>query len=256
MRGKDFVREMDALAQPVAKMAAESAGELLSNLNDDEAFRLLAQFWYIEGPTIGHYSRSWWNSIPSDPTGKYGDVELLLARQLYDESRHGKLYADACVRKGYIQDSRELYGHPYSKPVPAWLNFTTWLIHLGNHHFTTLYAGEQLASEGLIFPQVLKATVKALQDPVVKWVFEAQEDEEAFHGMCGKYVVTKYCQTPELQAEAAWAVETTLRLEAEAFADLGKFVKDGITVPRPAPPDYSNGATRTRRMPRVLDQSR
>ena len=145
---------------------------------------------------------------------------MFLARQLYDGSRHGKLYADACIRKGFVQSEQELWTHPYCKPVPGWLNFEMWLEHLGNFNFTTLYAGEQMASECLTFPQLLKAAIKVIEDPIVRWVFEAQWDEESFHGMTGRYVVTKYCQSQLQQDEAAWAAQTTWRLLGTAADDL------------------------------------
>jgi hypothetical protein len=234
MRGKDFFREMEALAKPLAKQTHESTCESYSNLSDDQAFRLLGQLWFIEAPVLGNYARNWWNTIPRDPTGKYRDVEMFLSRQLYDESRHGKLYADACIRKGFVQSDQELWTHPYAKPVPGWLNFTMWLEHLGGFNFTTLYAGEQMASECLIFPQLLKGAIEVIKDPIVRWVFEAQWDEEAFHGMMGRYVVTKYCQSQVQQDEAAWAAQTTWRLLGEAAIDLNKFIRDGDVTPRPA----------------------
>ena len=158
---------------------------------------------------------------------------MFLARQLYDESRHGKLYADACIRKGFVQSEQELWTHPYCKPVPGWLNFEMWLEHLGNFNFTTLYAGEQMASECLTFPQLLRAAIKVIEDPIVRWVFEAQWDEESFHGMTGRYVVTKYCQSQLQQDEAAWAAQTTWRLLGTAADDLVKFIKEGEVTPRP-----------------------
>jgi hypothetical protein len=233
MRGKDFFREMEALAKPIARATYESTCENYSKLNDDQQFRLLGQFWFIEAPVIANFSRSWWNAIPRDPGGKYRDVEMFLARQLYDESRHGKLYADACIRKGFVQSEQELWTHPYCKPVPGWLNFEMWLEHLGNFNFTTLYAGEQMASECLTFPQLLKAAIKVIEDPIVRWVFEAQWDEESFHGMTGRYVVTKYCQSQLQQDEAAWAAQTTWRLLGTAADDLVKFIKEGEVTPRP-----------------------
>jgi hypothetical protein len=233
MRGKDFFKEMEALAKPVAQATYESTCENYSKLNDDQQFRLLGQFWFIEAPVIANFSRSWWNSIPRDPSGKYRDVEMFLARQLYDESRHGKLYADACIRKGFVQTEQELWTHPYCRPVPGWLNFEMWLEHLGNFNFTTLYAGEQMASECLTFPNLLKAAIEVIQDPIVRWVFEAQWDEESFHGMTGRYVVTKYCQTQLQQDEAAWAAQTTWRLLSTAADDLIKFIKEGEVTPRP-----------------------
>jgi hypothetical protein len=233
MRGKDFFKEMEALAKPIAQATYESTCENYSKLNDDQQFRLLAQFWFIEAPVIANFSRAWWNAIPRDPGGKYRDVEMFLARQLYDESRHGKLYADACIRKGFVQAEQELWTHPYCKPVPGWLNFEMWLEHLGNFNFTTLYGGEQMASECLTFPYLLKAAIKVIEDPIVRWVFEAQWDEESFHGMTGRYVVSKYCQTQLQQDEAAWAAQTTWRLLSTAADDLVKFIKEGEIKPRP-----------------------
>ena len=91
-----------------------------------------------------------------------------------------------------------------------------------------------MASECLIFPQLLKGAIEVIKDPIVRWVFEAQWDEEAFHGMMGRYVVTKYCQSQVQQDEAAWAAQTTWRLLGEAAIDLNKFIKDGDVTPRPA----------------------
>lgn len=253
MRGKDFFRQMEELAAPIAKQAYEATCETYSTMSDDQAFRLLAQLWYIETPVLGNYARNWWASIPHDPTGKYRDVELFLSRQLYDESRHGKLYADACIRKGFIQREAELYEHPYARPVPGWLNFTMWLEHLGGFNFTTLYAGEQMASECLTFPQFLRGCIEVVRDPVVRHVFEAQWDEEHFHGMSGRYVVTKYCQTQPLQDEAAWAAQTTWRLLGDGVGDLAKFVKDGAFVSRPALAEHPVLAESGRRVPRTLD---
>ena len=255
MRGKDFFREMETLAAPLAKQAYESTCETYSTMDDDQAFRLLAQLWYIETPVLGNYARNWWASVPHDPTGKYRDVELFLSRQLYDESRHGKLYADACIRKGFIQHESELYTHPYARPVPGWLNFTMWLEHLGGFNFTTLYAGEQMASECLTFPQFLRGCIDVVQDPVVRHVFEAQWDEEHFHGMAGRYVVTKYCQTQALQDEAAWAAQTTWRLLGDGVGDLAKFVRDGAFVERPALAEHPVLTESGRRVPRTLDRS-
>ncbi|MGD9764004.1 MAG: hypothetical protein AB7V27_09845 [Candidatus Binatia bacterium] len=254
MRGKDYFRMMQELAAPLAKQAYETTCETYAKLSDDEAFRLLAQLWFIEAPVLGNYARNWWNTIPRDPAGKYRDVEMFLSRQLYDEARHGKLYADACVRKGYIQHEEELYTHPYARPVPGWLNFTMWLEHLGSFNFTTLYAGEQMASECLTFPMVLKACMDVIEDPVIRWVFEAQWDEEHFHGTSGRYVITKYCQTAAQQEEASWAAHTTWRLLAEGVGDLAKFVKDGAYVPRPAFAEHPAAATERRAMPRTLDR--
>ncbi len=254
MRGKEFFRQMEDLAQPLAKQAYEATCDTYASLDDDQAFRLLAQLWFIEAPVLGNYARNWWNAIPRDPTGKYRDVEMFLTRQLYDEARHGKLYADACIRKGFIQRDDELFTHPYAKPVPGWLNFTMWLEHLGGFHFTTLYAGEQMASECLTFPMFLKACVDVIKDPVVRWVFEAQLDEEHFHGMSGRYVITKYCQTQAQQDEAAWAAQTTWRLLAEGVGDLAKFVKEGAFVPRPALAAHPAVAAPKKRLPRALDR--
>lgn len=254
MRGKDFFREMEAIAKPIAAGAYESTCETYSKLSDDGAFRLLAQLWFIEAPVLGNYARNWWNSIPRDPTGKYRDVEMFLSRQLYDEARHGKLYADACIRKGFIRHDQELFSHPYAKPVPGWLNFTTWLEHLGGYHFTTLYAGEQMASERLTFPMFLKGCIDVIQDPVVRWVFEAQWDEESFHGMSGKYVITKYCQTKAQQDEAAWAAHTTWRLLGEAVNDLAKFIVDGEFIPRPPLEEHPAVEQPKRLVPRTFDR--
>jgi len=255
MRGKDFFREMETIAAPIAKATYDSVRDTYSDMNDDQKFRFLAQFWYIEAPTIANFSRAWWNAVPRDTTGKYRDVEMFLARQLYDESRHGKLYADACIRKGYVKSEDELWTHPYTRPVPGWLNFANWLEHLGNYHFTTLYGGEQMASECLTFPKFLEGAIDAIDDPVVRWAFEAQTEEEAFHGMTGRYVVTKYCQTAHQQDEAAWAAQTTWRLLAEASVDLAKFVMDGQTVERPPIAAHPAVSPPAKRVPRTLDHS-
>jgi hypothetical protein len=254
MRGKDFFREMETIAAPLAKETYEATRATYSSMDDDQNFRLLGQLWWIEAPTIGDFSRTWWNAIPRDSTGKYRDVEMFLARQLYDESRHGKLYADACIRKGFVQSEEELWGHPYTRPVPAWLNFATWLEHLGHYHFTTLYAGEQMASEHFTFPKFIDGMIDSIEDPIVRWVFEAQVDEEAYHGMTGRYVVTKYCQTQHQQDEAAWAAQTTWRLLGEAAVDLAKFIKDGAYVPRPAIAEHPAVTPPAKRVPRPLDQ--
>jgi hypothetical protein len=254
MRGKDFFREMENLSKPIAQQTYESVCETYSTMNDDQAFRFLGQFWFIEAPVLGGIARSWWSAIPSDPTGKYRDVEMFLARQLYDESRHGKLYADACIRKGFVKSEQELWGHPYTKPVPGWLNFASWLQHLSSYQLTTLYAGEQMASEALTFPYFLKAAIKSIQDPVVRFAFEAQWDEECFHGMTGRYVVTKYCQTQAQQDEAAWAVQTTWRLLGEGAADLAKFVKAGETVHRASLEQDPPAPSSKPRRPRTLDR--
>src|ERR1700730_6558399 len=251
MRGKDFFREMEAMARPLAKQTYEATRESYANLNEDQAFRLLAQLWFIEAPFLGNYARNWWNSIPRDPTGKYRDVEMFLARQLYDEARHGKLYADACIRKGFVKSEEELWPHPYTKPVPGWLNFATWLEHLGGYTFTTLYAGEQMASECLVFPQLLKAAIEVIRDPIVRWVFEAQWEEESFHGMTGRYVTTKYCQSQAQQDEAAWAAQTTWRLLGDAAGDLATFIKEGETVQR-APFDPAAVGAAVAARPRTL----
>ena len=253
MRGKDFFREMETIAEPIGKATYQSVRDTYSDLTDDQSFRLLAQLWWIEAPTIGNFSRTWWNAVPRSTTGKYRDVEMFLARQLYDESRHGKLYADACIRKGFIKNEEELYTHPYARPVPGWLNFATWLEHLGNYHFTTLYAGEQMASECLTFPKFLDGAIDAIKDPIVRFVFEAQIDEEAFHGMTGRYVVTKYFQTAAQQDEAAWAAQTTWRILGEAAVDLAKFVKDGDATERPALDAHPAVVLPNRPIPRRLD---
>ena len=254
MRGKDFFREMEQIAAPLAKQAYEGACETYAKLSDDDAFRLLAQLWFIEAPVLGNYARNWWNAIPRDPHGRYRDVEMFLTRQLYDEARHGKLYADACIRKGFIKHEAELFEHPYARPIPGWLNFTMWLEHLGGYHFTTLYAGEQMASECLVFPRVLQACIDVIEDPVVRWVFEAQIDEEHFHGTSGRYVISKYCQTAAQQDEASWAAHTTWRLLAEGVTDLAKFVADGAFVPRPPLAEHPAVVTPTKVLPRTLDR--
>src|SRR5262249_40638385 len=153
---------------------------------------------------------------------------------------------------GFIQHESELYTHPYAKPVPGWLNFTMWLEHLGGYRFTTLYAGEQMASEGLTVPQFLRACIEGIQDRVVRHVLEAQWDEEHFHGMSGRYVITKYCQTQPQQDEAAWAAQTTCRLLGEGVGDLAKFVKDGAFVPRPEFEEHPAVAMSPRPAPRAL----
>ena len=255
MRGKDFFREMEAIAAPIAKETYEATRATYSNMTEDEKFRLLGQLWFIEAPTIANFSRAWWNAVPRDSSGKYRDVEMFLARQMYDESRHGKLYADACIRKGFVASEDELWTHPYTRPVPGWLNFATWLEHLGNYHFTTLYGGEQMASEALTFPKFIEGAIDGIEDPIVRWVFEAQVDEEAYHGMTGRYVITKYCQTQAQQDEAAWAAQTTWRLLGEAAVDLAKFVKDGAFVPRPPLAEHPEVSLPKKLVPRTLDQT-
>lgn len=238
MRGKEFFEEMKTLAEPHAKEAYENTAALLSDLSEDATFRMLAQFWWLEGGTLGGFGRTWWQTIPMQPQGQYRDVELFLARQLYDESRHGKLFADACIRKGFIQCEQDLYVHPYGRPIPGMLNFATWLQHLGQYNFTTLYAGEQMASECLTFPEFIKAALKYLKDPIVHHVFAAQEHEEAFHGYTGRYVVSKYCQTAAQQDEAHWAAQNTWRILGAAMEDLRRFMKDGEFVPIPPDGEY------------------
>ncbi|MEA2626332.1 MAG: hypothetical protein QOD06_2377 [Candidatus Binatota bacterium] len=255
MRGKDFFREMETIAAPIGKETYEGTRATYSNLNEDQKFRLLCQLWWIEAPTIANFSRSWWNAIPRDPSGKYRDVEMFLARQMYDESRHGKLYADACIRKGFVQREEELWTHPYARPVQGWLNFAAWLEHLGNYHFTTLYAGEQMASECLTFPKFLEGAIAAIEDPIVRWVFEAQEDEESFHGMTGRYVVTKYCQTQLQQDEAAWAAQTTWKLLGQAAVDLAQFVKEGESMERPPLEQHPAFAPPAKPLPKMFPKT-
>jgi hypothetical protein len=96
--------------------------------------------------------------------------------------------------------------------------------------------------------------IDAIEDPVVRWVFEAQVDEESYHGMTGRYVVTKYCQTQHQQDEAAWAAQTTWRLLGEAAVDLAKFIKDGAYVPRPAITEHPAVTPPAKRVPRPLDR--
>src|SRR5262249_29175544 len=156
---------------------------------------------------------------------------------------------------GFIRHESELYTHPYARPVPGWLNFTMWLEHLGGYRFTTLYAGEQMASECLTFPQFLRACIEVVQDPVVRHVFEAPWDEEHFTGSRGKYVTPRYCQAQPQQDEAAWAAQTAWRLLAEGVGDLAKFVKDGAFVPRPAFEEHPAVATAPRPAPRALAPS-
>ncbi|MGD9763560.1 MAG: hypothetical protein AB7V27_07600 [Candidatus Binatia bacterium] len=236
MRGKDFVREMEALAAPIAKQAYDGTCETYANLSDDQAFRLLGQLWWLEGPEVPAFARAWWQSIPGDPTGKYRDVEMFLSRQLYDESRHGKLYAAACIQKGFVKHEQELYGHPYTRPVPGLINFTIWMQHLGNYMFTTLYTAEQLASENLTFPSFIDAMLRVIDDPIVRGPFEGQYDEERYHGLSGRYVVAKYCHDGALQEEGLWAAKISWNLLQQMAADLGKFVKDGsVEEMRPAP---------------------
>jgi hypothetical protein len=137
----------------------------------------------------------------------YIDLQRMRARQVWDECKHSKLHADVLLGKGWVKDERELMNNALAnvQPLPAYFGLSMMFPHM--HPLARAaqnYYQEAIACLGIM------ASLRLVDDPLVRHEHLSQRDEELMHFMEGKFQIDMYCGTPETQKPVADAVDYLL----------------------------------------------
>jgi hypothetical protein len=135
-------------------------------------------------------------SVTIDEQPKYIDLQRMRARQIWDEVKHGQLHADVLLRGGFIKREEELMSDARANTQPklSYFGMTAMFPHIhplaraGQHYYN-----EAMACLGIW------ATLRVIDDPLIRHQLRSQEAEEMMHFMEGKYQIDAYALTPEDQ---------------------------------------------------------
>jgi hypothetical protein len=146
-------------------------------------------------------------SVDIQDQEKYIDLQRMRARQVWDECKHSKLHADVLLGKGWVKDERELMHNALAnvQPLPAYFGLSMMFPHI--HPLARAaqnYYQEAIACLGIM------ASLRLVDDPLVRHEHLSQRDEELMHFMEGKFQIDMYCTTPETQKPVEEALDYLL----------------------------------------------
>ncbi|MGD9762405.1 MAG: hypothetical protein AB7V27_01640 [Candidatus Binatia bacterium] len=192
---------------------------------DKKVFKTVLQFGALEMHGARIYNEWYKGTLPyvDYGSGAFEDCLNLISRKAYDEQKHGRIYWDAVLERGWAGNRRELFGHEYSQAIFGMKMFVSWLAYVGSSHPAVQHAGDSVSSE-FQSAQSIHALGESLAtfDPIIAKAFLAQEYEEMTHVKMGEYVVGRYASTPAIQFQCLWAAHHnlhSLNLALKSFID-------------------------------------
>jgi hypothetical protein len=196
---------------------------------DRKIFKTVVQFGALEMHGARIYNEWYRGTLPyvDYTNGQFEDALNMIARKSYDEQKHGRIYWDAVLERGWASNRRELFNHQYGQALFGMKMFLAWLTYVGQSHPAVQHCGDSVASE---FQSA--ASIHALGeaiapvDPIIAKAFLAQEYEEMTHVKMGEYVVSRYANTPQTQFQCLWASYHNLRSLRLALEDFVQFVEE------------------------------
>jgi hypothetical protein len=196
---------------------------------DKKAFKTVLQFGAFEMHGARLYNEWYKGTLPyvDYTTGAYEDCLNMISRKAYDEQKHGRIYWDAVLERGWAANRRELFGHQYGQTLFGIKMFLAWLAYVGSSHPAVQHSGDSVASE-FQSAQSIHALGESLAgyDPIIAKAFLSQEYEEMTHVKMGEYVVGRYATTPEIQFQCLWAAYHNLRSLDLGLRDFIDFVEE------------------------------
>jgi len=218
--GKALARELIERSREAARstpldpiIAAAHDGRLDGAM----AFRLICRLWALE--RLFYYIYGGWGQgleLNDFPPG----VKYLFARQIMDDSTHEMLYMDTMLRKGWIEQQREAFEHPCGRfAINCSLSSYVYTL----RYFASYPHSVRIAALNL-GPKVIELAwmeqlAGALDDPMLKAVFESQAVENRSHINMGRRIVEEHIATPFL-------TELSRRVTGSACKDYLKFLRE------------------------------
>ena len=211
--GVEFRLRMTARCLPVwngATARAVKAGEADQRTPGDgwKIERALAGY-ALEGPQMSiKQMATQLLSVPLSMQEQYIDLQRIRARQIWDEMKHGQLNADVLLRGGWIAREEELMDDVRANAQDnlAYFGLTSMFAHI--HPLARAaqnYFVEAIACLGIA------ATLKVVDDPLVRHQMQSQQVEERMHFMEGKYQLDAYALTPAEQGPVEEAFDFLLK---------------------------------------------
>jgi hypothetical protein len=211
--GVEFRRRMTERCLPVwngATARALKAGEADQRTPGDEwkIERALAGY-ALEGPQMSiKQMATQLLSVPLSMQERYIDLQRIRARQLWDEMKHGQLNADVLLRGGWITREEELMNDVRANAQDnlAYFGLTSMFAHI--HPLAR--AAQNYFVEAIACLSIA-ATLKVVNDPLVRHQMLSQQVEERMHFMEGKYQLDAYALTPAEQGPVEEAFDFLLK---------------------------------------------
>ena len=66
----------------------------------------------------------------------------MIARKASDEQKHGRIYFDAVLERGWAENRRELFNHQYAQALFGMKMFVAWLNYVGASHPAVQHCGD------------------------------------------------------------------------------------------------------------------
>lgn len=196
---------------------------------DKKIFKTVVQFGALEMHGARIYNEWYRGTLPyvDYTNGHFEDALNMIARKASDEQKHGRIYFDAVLERGWAENRRELFNHQYAQALFGMKMFVAWLNYVGASHPAVQHCGDSVSSE-FQSAQSIHALGQSLAtvDPIIAKAFLAQEYEEMTHVKMGEYVVGRYATTPEIQFQCLWASYHNLRALRLGLEDFVEFVED------------------------------
>ena len=211
--GVEFRRRMTERCLPVwngATARALKAGEADQRTPGDEwkIERALAGY-ALEGPQMSiKQMATQLLSVPLSMQERYIDLQRIRARQLWDEMKHGQLNADVLLRGGWITREEELMDDVRANAQDnlAYFGLTSMFAHI--HPLAR--AAQNYFVEAIACLSIA-ATLKVVNNPLVRHQMLSQQVEERMHFMEGKYQLDAYALTPAEQGPVEEAFDFLLK---------------------------------------------
>ena len=196
---------------------------------DKKAFKTALQFGAFEMHGARMYNEWYKGTLPyvDYTNGEFEDCLNLITRKAYDEQKHGRIYWDAVLERGWASSRKELFSHQYGQSLFGIKMFLAWLHYVGSSHPAVQHSGDSVASE-FQSAQSIHSMGESLSefDPIIAKAFLAQEYEEMTHVKMGEYVVTRYAKTPRIQFQCLWATYHNLHALRLGLTDFINFVEE------------------------------
>lgn len=211
--GVEFRMRMTARCLPVwngATARAVKGGEADQRATGTEwkMERALAGY-ALEGPQMSIKQMSTQLlSVSIEQQERFIDLQRMRARQIWDEVKHGQLNADVLLRAGRIRHEDELMESVEANAQDnlAYFGLTSMFAHL--HPLARAaqnYFVEAIACLGIT------ATLRVVDDPLIRHQMKSQQAEELMHFMEGKFQLDAYALTPAEQRPVEEAFDFLLK---------------------------------------------
>ncbi len=231
MNGTQFLNLMQEAIDPyrTATWALVDDWARAISWTDKKVFKTVLQFGALEMHGARLYNE-WYKGTLAHvdyTNGEYEDCLNLITRKASDEQKHGRIYFDAVLERGWAANRKELFGHQYSQALFGMKMFLGWLAYVGSSHPAVQHAGDSVSSE-FQSAQSIHSLGESLSgyDPIIAKAFLSQEYEEMTHVKMGEYVVTRYARTPRIQFQCLWASYHNLHALRLGLQDFINFVEE------------------------------